>query len=372
MAVTAVTPTAPARTNAISRRGGAGRRGVFFTIIALLVVGMILAVFRGGDVEQTLYQQDTAASRTRVSVMNTYVGTFERHAAQSLATAGYFALENLSMKVKTAGFHADMDTKMEECIKQPVASNCLNSTQAFDTSMQALIALAAQEFGIATTYTIEDVWLTEERPFEVIVWMNISYDITDATAAWHATHRTIRAPVSVIGIHDPVSVYGVANTNLTGSARVFNATKYRRYNLTNATFFNYTKEGGYIPNIGVNKDGKYYFAPSVLQRFNGSLLNGSACCGIETIYSGGTGTPLINATVNNPATTPATVNWSRVDWLFLSRNTIPAFDCNAKLVTTFNASTNPFKTVDPWFRLDVWHFEDTYQLHPYYNNSRIC
>lgn len=337
------------------------RKGVFFTIMALLIIAFLLTSESLISTPLTASLADTSAANSRVTVMNSFIDTFESQASSSLATAGYFALQNISSGIQKDGsFITDMNTTVDHCIRvQP--QNCMYNNQSLNTTLNTLIALGRTNFSINTTYTIEKVWVSEDRPFEVIFWMNISYNISDPFANWTVTTKTLSAPVDVTGILDPA--YARANSSNVTITRVFSRTSTRYGQFSNSTFYQYYEGRQYIANPGVNAPGTYHFGPSVLQRYAGDLLNGSACCGIESVvYFYG-----INATLRND---PQLVNWSFVDYLFFSRETIAPFSC-ASISSTGSSKFN--STVAPQFyatlRLDNYHMNNIYENMSAYRNS---
>lgn len=334
------------------------KRGIFFTIMALLVVAFLLTYQHLTVGSTTPESADSAAARSRIVTMNDYASTFESYAGQSLASAGYLTLQNLSAQIRAQHKYLDnVNASITFCLNNKTKStNCVNATQTLNASLDQLTALARTNLSIDTTYAIEQVWVTEERPFEVVFWMNISYTITDPFATWVVTNQTIKAPVDVTGIEDPSFAYN--NASGTVRTRTFSQTQFRRTQFDNATFTLFYYNQSYITNPGVNPATSYQFAPSVLQRYAGQLLNGSGCCGIESVLRV---QYIDTATINDPRL----VNWSFVDYEFFSRTTIPPFDCskseNIKLQNKAFADRN--------LRLDAHHFNNIYNLSSYANYS---
>ncbi len=324
------------------------RRGVFFTIMALLVLAFILASESTRVTPITTTLADTSAARVRAVSMDNYLSAFEQHAAASMATAGYFTLQNLSGRVRTdKAYIKDMNASVRFCMSNDTyAYSCLNATQTLSSSINQLVDLADARMGITTDYRIQRVWVTEERPFEVIFWMNISYNVSDSFAAWNVEERIISAPVIVTGIEDPLFAY--ANGTGLAHRRNFSETRIPPRQFTNTTFYAYYTNRSYIRNPGKNEPGTYDHGPSVLQRYTGQMVNGSDCCGIETLLH----LSEINVTA---AADPRRVNWSYVDYTFFSRNDT-TFDCSRSENAKFTVSGFPDHTL----RMDNYHFFNTY------------
>jgi hypothetical protein len=77
------------------------RRGVFFTITAILIIAFLIAYLRIGTTAKTPETADEEVAHMRVSVMDNYIETFDQHATASLQSAGYHTLQNLSARVPT-------------------------------------------------------------------------------------------------------------------------------------------------------------------------------------------------------------------------------------------------------------------------------
>jgi hypothetical protein len=333
------------------------RRGIFFTVIALLVIAFLITYQQLSFPAPTAGGTDTAA-RSRVITMNDYAGAFETYALQSLSTSGYLALQNLSAQIRVQGAYLnDVNASIRYCLSNRTKdTNCMNASQTMNASLAQLIALAQTNLSITTQYVIHDVWISEEQPLQVVFWMNISYNISDPFARWNVQERILSTPVSVEGIEDPAFAYNNASGLV--RTRTFSGTPFIRTQFDNASFTAFYLNQSYISNPGTNIPGSYQSAPSVLQRYTGRLLNGSSCCGIESVLRV---QYITSATVNDPRI----VNWSFIDYEFFSRTTIPVFNC-AQLE---NAKLRNDAFADRLVRLDTYHFINVYNLTRYANYS---
>lgn len=325
------------------------RKGVFFTIMALLVITFLLTTERVAVTPLTVNLADTMAAQSRVTVMNSYADTFETQASNSLATAGYFTLQNLSVEVARNGYIPNINTSIDNCIRiQP--QNCMKQEVRFNTTMAKLIDIASSNLTIDTAYAVERVWVSEERPFEVVFWMNISYNISDPFANWTFQSRTIRADVDVSDIQDPT--YARANTTgllQLSSARVFKRTAFKRSQFTNATFYSLYNGREYIANPGPTS-ASYSYGPSVLQRYAGNITNSSACCGIESVVHWDE--------MNITRVSPYLVNVSFVDYLFFSPVRFNCNDITTTGISRLNATSMP--GVHSNIRIDNDHLTGIY------------
>jgi hypothetical protein len=320
------------------------RKGVFFTIMTLIILTFAIAYYKIGGTAQLPESVDTEVARVRVTVMSNYIDTFEQHATASLRTAGYFTLQNLSARIRNNGTYlSDMNASVRMCLLNgTTATNCLRQNQTINHSLGFLTSMALSNLSIATTYTINDIWVSEENPFEVVFWMNISYNITDPFASW-TIESVVKAPVDIVGIEDPLFSYGAGTGQLT-QTRSFSRTNVVGYQFTNTSF-----TGHYF-------NQSYIYIPSgrsVLQRYTGNLSNSSLCCGIESIIVAQYVTP---ALLNSSA---PVANWSFVDYYFLQRNDPQFnFNCNSQAIASLKGINFP----DHFVRLDQYHLMNVYGL----------
>jgi hypothetical protein len=333
------------------------KKGIFFTVIALLVLAFLIT-YQHLTFNPPLSAGTDPAARSRVITMNDYAAAFETYAAQSLAAAGYLSLQNLSAQIRTQGtFLRDVNASVTFCLNNRTRdTNCLNRTQTINASLTQLVTLAQTNLSISTQYVINNIWVTEEQPFEVIFWMNMSYNISDPFASWKVENKVVSAAVDVTGIEDPA--YAFYNASGLVRTRTFSATPFHRTQFTNATFTSFYLNQSYTSNPGINTPGTSRSAPSVLQRYTGTLLNGSACCGVESVLR----VQYINSTT---LADPRLVNWSFVDYQFFSKASIAPFDCSLQQ----NAKLRNDAFADRLVRLDSYHFFNVYNLSLYLNYS---
>lgn len=306
-----------------------GRKGVVFTLAALVLVGFMVLVLQSSPRSPSAIE--TAAGSTRVTVMDSYLATFERHAAASLASASYLAFENLTRRIESNGtFLADVNTSLEDCIARNefAPGRCMDENATFNRSMHALKWLAQSSLNIQTEWVVEEVWVSEERPMEVVVRMNLSYNVSDPVASWQRLHRTVVASVNLEGVRDPLYAY-LAFEGATDERRSFSLTPLNRQLFTPQQFAFHYANGSYLP-----LEGK---SPSVLQRYKGEHSAVSACCGIESV-------------VNRSALKGVTsdyANYSMTDHHLAAHldGSLPEFDCEAEEVRGLSEPGGSGKTL---------------------------
>jgi hypothetical protein len=319
------------------------KKGVFFTVMSLLVVAFLLTSQKIGTEKYSPTKADTDAAHIRIVLLNRYIDTFEQQAGNSLSVAGYYSMRNISARVRANGVYAtNMNASLRSCLTNRTDPlNCLLYNQTINYSLARLASIGSSNFSITTTYYIEDVWVSEEQPFEVVLWMNLSYNISDAFASWQ-TNSIIRSTINVRGIEDPAFAYANAAGTYT-ARRNFLPTNVLGYAFNNTTFTQYYLNNEYIA---------MPLAPSVLQRYQGELHRNSSCCGVESIIR----PPQVNPAI---LANPAWVNWSSVDYQFFMRS-MPVFiyDCSTNEIASLRGEEFP----DHYVRLDREHLYNVYAV----------
>ena len=313
------------------------KKGIFFTIMAIIVVAFLfsseLLITRPATVEQS----ETSSARTRIAIMDNYLDSFEAYAGTALRTSGYFVLQNLSKGIADVGDYVyNMNATLRVCIiTSPIA--CLAQGETFQDSLNLLVDLAQTNMSITTAYIIHDVWITEEQPMEVVLWLNFSYNVSDPFASWAISGKTIRTTIDVTSIQDPAYAYQVAQGELQMS-RAFNLSQLRKYQFNAETFGLHYENRTYI----IAKDK----APSVIDRYMGNLQEQSSCCGIESVVHYDEISP-------ERWSDPSIANLSYVDYYFFTQK---IFDCEQN--KNMRISNHP----DQQVRLDTESFSNTYNL----------
>ena len=293
------------------------RGGVVFTLVALVLVAYLLASERVVQNSAADAAAQAAIARTRVGVLDAYLVSFEEHASASLGAAGYLALSNLSGSVRENGTYVDrINSTLARCILQNRIAvggaelPCLPDAALLNVSLDRLAGIGEQELGVGTRYALHNVTVTEERPFEVVFALEVSYNITDLFGSFTVVRRNITARVDVTGLEDPVYARMLREGDISTS-RAFRQTDLLRFEINATTFPLIYDNSTYVTYEGES--------PSVLDRYQGLLDSESPCCGIESVVR--------RDTLVTP--TGSFVNYSLVDH-HLARHlagSLPAYRC---------------------------------------------
>jgi len=359
------------------------RRGVFMTIMAIIVMIFLFTYTKVAFPHSTNRDEDLSAERTRITAMNTYIGILESYIVESTKSAGYLALENLSEMIGSNYVNLttmnDLNTWMKSCmilnnvsIPPPMLSSpCMSAKQTINYSLYNLTELIYSDMNINTTVTLNSITVKDGGdPYEVVILLNVSYVISDGSdmsggmnfARWNTT-TIINATLDVRGIKDPLYMYGFQNQSF-----VNNIFPYRRFNSTGIIFagLNDTDADGNFTKVFYPR--RQYIASKygvcVLQRYikNWSVptCNTSLqypCCGIESVVNWDE----LNTTIQGYS---SLVNMSFIDAEFITNR---VYNCNDKVVVGLKNMTSTPKFSINRSRLEMTYYRNVTLPSNFYN-----
>ena len=300
---------------------GLAKRGVFFTFLAILIVGVLLVSFLP---RQTFnYEARSPVISARVNYANTYVKDVNSYVEQSLRVSGAAALRALSELInKSAPNPGDSvvyltEPQLRSYFKDLVLYGTYNDgkVKTINDSMRVnLMAGKTVNERILSLQNLSSVFLHinvsfENKSFDVglfqsnytgpfFVGVNITmnYTVNAGIVSWNRTNETVTTKVSIEGLYDPL-YYKAYSSNSKSDQSWHLAVRAANY-----SSFNITRLYYHIRDRRYNSNDN---APSFLQRFYNDF-NPSSCCGIES-------------TVNGTMTGfPSPVAEVYVDWCFYS------------------------------------------------------
>ncbi len=257
-----------------------GKKAILMTITALLISILFFMIYSKENILPSFYTNQPV--NTRVSAMDNYVKTIPTILGDSLEIATYDALNSLYVMRASSGefFNNEMHFKdvLENCITcgalscSGVLVPCVGMNNTHLTAVaDSLRDLSAQHMNIASSFTVYDITVTQNYPYDVDVTLDIGYDITDSNYATWRKRENISRIVSIIGLNDPLT--GIA-TNKAIERRIvrsriceFNESC---WNLNSTVAFYNENSFTYAVN-----------GTSFLSRYWNST-DSSYCCGIET------------------------------------------------------------------------------------------
>ncbi|MBI5397957.1 hypothetical protein HZB03_00705 [Candidatus Woesearchaeota archaeon] len=246
----------------------ASKKGVFFTIIAVLIVGFFLVSFGLFASYRDLLRASVV--ETRVFTMNNFIKNVDEDMGRGLYISGFRALLSLVNDVVTTGvFVSNLSTQFSEVIYNGTINGTAQTLMENNTLLYWVqkIQQESANINLNTTIRIGSVLVDQTDPWMVLLTMdaNVSIADKDGAASWNVS-RTVQASIPIEGFEDPF--YAVKTGGLL-SRKIFrtNLTSwnvaYLRIHLRNETYLNNSN------------------APNFLQRLQGSTAASNS--GIETL-----------------------------------------------------------------------------------------
>ncbi len=365
---------------------GKAKKGVFFTLIAIMLMTIIAIGFTPR--EHLTYKDRLPAVTARIDVANNYVKTLKYSYMQSaVETSGRDAMSALVLFINRTTYLPDFNsvnsTFIEillngsingtpvECFTTTSGNTGIDSAHIHASDPSCIITpqnelignkslftkLSAMENATIRIMLINTEFKKSMNDYSVIVYqdnttgpwkfgvnLTTNYTVNAGIAYWNVT-QTVSATVPIEGLLDPVYL---VNASINHTIRATNSTVWNASNLSkliDEQKYRYVPEG---------------YAPSFLMRLsynmsNGGLsVSGSECCGIES--------PIKPSRLSVPQCTRK----SYIDWCFFSSSCAPdrtgpkgaSQFWNVKDVTTYSGEIGRYDG----FKLDDDHGAKTYNF----------
>lgn len=328
-----------------------GKKGIFFTIIAVMLVAILAIAF--APEEYVTFKDRLPAVKTRVDTANEYVKTLKNSYVEAVAqTSGRDAMRALVLYANKTGYFPDENSvsstfkevmlngtisgkPVEERVDpgNPDASLMHGRTffhriSAIENASRETLLISTDFKKNLTDYNVVLYQSNETGPWRIGVNITLSYYVNASLSSWDIT-QTVSTTFPAEGILDPVQLVSGANT-------------INQVTRTNSTVWNITNLAKLI------EDQKYKYdasAPSFLMRLYGNLStgSGSVCCGIESpINPNKIGISIDKCTRK-----------SYIDWCFYSTNCAPEAAGKIWNITGITTYTEGQKFYG--FKLDTSH-----------------
>lgn len=257
------------------------KKAILMTITALLLSTLFFVIFSKENILPSFYTNQPV--NTRVIAMDNYVKTIPLLLGDSLEIATYNGLNSLYIKQSTSGaFFSDeiefsnmlencVTCGSENCVGPSSRCSSMNNTDLRSVVNQLRI-LANQHLNIQTNFSVHNIIVVQNYPYDVDVTLDIEYTATDPQfgITWHKRENISRI-VSILDLYDPL--IGI-NTNGLHEKKIIRSRicefNESCWNLTSTTAFYNEKSFTYAVN-----------GTSFLSRYWNSTES-SQCCGIES------------------------------------------------------------------------------------------
>lgn len=298
--------------------------GIIFTTLVIMILFLFL-------ISLTFYSviKDRQAIRDRVETMNSFVLSLERDMERQVYISGYRAVLSIQSYItETGNFVVSAEDSIGEALLNGTINNqTVGLMEGYKLSeWQSRVSELGSKVNTVINYSIINVTVTHEDPWEISIKMRINISIKDKgnQSRWDKIH-TIKTTIKIEGFEDPMYVL---NTN----GLISNQIKRTPY----TAFVN----GLDFSNLSAHSNNSYYKSspagPSFLDRLEGK-------------------------TSANPNGIESLVNLAK-----LSSQGIPTQDKSVVDFIYFSSLNPPKCNVLPagmpsWFKLDENHLP-TYQV----------
>ncbi|MBW2966934.1 hypothetical protein KY362_00450 [Candidatus Woesearchaeota archaeon] len=251
------------------------RKGVFFTLIAISLLGMVL--FSYGVTYSYSLQEKAAILETRVDTMNRFLQSVDTDMENAVYISGYRSIVALTDYVVTNGTYvADTEAAMVELFLNGTVEGYDSVFMVNNTFPDWVVKMGVkgEEVGINFSMDVDTVSVYQTGPWSVRFEVDASLLVSDqkATANW-TMDKGVFSDVSIIDFEDPWYALHTSGMVL----KRINPTIY---------------DGNFSPendtaNLRAHVAGTYYIAfnasPSFLQRFENDYA--SHTYGIESLVN---------------------------------------------------------------------------------------
>jgi hypothetical protein len=251
-----------------------GRKGVFFTLIAVSLLGLVL--FSYSVTYSYSLVEKSGVIETRVDTMNRFLGEVDSDMRNAIYISGFRALIGLEDYVSNTGTFVDStlmsfrELFMNGTILGTNVSVMANNTFPYWIGK---INEEANALGINISLNISEVDIYQVDPWSVRVLVNSTLVVSDskATANW-TQQKSLYSDILVVGFEDPFYAIYTGNNVV------------KRINMT-VYDGNFTTVGTNTTNIRDHVAKNFYAnftgSPSFLMRFEGNF--NSSIYGIESL-----------------------------------------------------------------------------------------
>ncbi len=251
-----------------------GKRGIFFTFIAITLMAAIMIIFT--PTAGLYIGSDKQAIRTRVLKVNDYVVDLQSSYFENLLKVSSFK------GIEALISHIDTNRKFLDDVKSNFSEVVLNGTikgqkiasmegNTIHDWLDIMSNISKNALNVDTEFEVNNVEISQIRPWFVEIMMNISMLVTSESSVWNSSGYIVSVELSIQDFEDP---YYIVQTNSLYRNN-FTKSSVLAYNWYPQDVINHVRNGTYI---------YWPDAPSFLMRFEGDIA-ASECCGIESLIN---------------------------------------------------------------------------------------
>jgi len=254
---------------------GLGKKGIFFTLIAVSLLGIVL--FSYTVTYSYSLQEKSSIIETRVDTMNRYLTSVDSDMKNAIYISGYRAIVGLTDYVTSNGTYVlSSDSSLMELFMDGTVDGYASPLMANNTFPDWVLKMEGKgtQIGVNLTLNITSVSVSQESPWTVRFTVESDINLTDqkSTASW-TKHKTLYSDISILGFEDP---WYALHTNGMIVKRINMSLYDRNFSTGNDT-----------TNLRMHLANTYYIAfnasPSFLMRFENN--HNASAYGIESLVN---------------------------------------------------------------------------------------
>jgi len=292
------------------------KKGVFFTFVAFIFLSLLIFSLSVGN--NVRLRQKSFVLETRIDTMNRFVIDIEKDIQRGAYIAGFRSLVALQDQIlNTGNYITDVPSDFESLFFNGTLNGTNSTFMQNNTFTDWMLKMKkeAQKIDLLVNFTVLDLTLLQDDPWEVRVDLDIQLDLADTQdiSTWNK-RKVIVTSIAIDNFEDPLYLIG---TNGVVENRIVQSIVSPFVNGSNiANLLNHTYSGYYVA---------FSDAPSYLMRLQGNVS--ASPYGIES---------LVDIDELNTKSVP-TQTKSIVDYIYFSSANPPYFSIQG---------------APSWFRLD--------------------
>ncbi len=182
-----------------------GKKGIFFTIIAVSLLGLVL--FSYSVTYSYSLQEKSSIIETRVDTMNRFLQSVDSDMENAIYISGYRAIVGLTDYITTnATYVSNATDSLVELFMNGTVEGCGSFLMINNTfpNWTGKIRDKGQEIGVDMKIDITSVDVYQTSPWSIRFYVTSDINLTDqkSTASW-VKSKSMYSDVSIIGFEDP-------------------------------------------------------------------------------------------------------------------------------------------------------------------------
>jgi len=258
------------------------KKGIFFTFISITLMAALIIIFAPSAAVNI--GADAPVVKTRVTTVNNFVYALENSYFESiLKVSSHKAIQTLISYSNANGFFADL-SEVKSKFSEVVVNGTINKIpqpemiegNTIKNWTDRIANVSKNTLNINSEFTVNEVNISQSRPWLVDLRMNISFLVSSETASWDIKNYIVDAELSIEGFNDTyyfVNSWGAYKNRINRTNTTFDKWDRDkvRYHIGNATYVHFENSE----------------APSFLQRFTNDFsdIQQKTCCGIESLVN---------------------------------------------------------------------------------------